>query len=76
VGKRVIDMDRWRRRRLRRLDAPAKGHIYASTDELLAERLRQVRLPEPPPGLRQRSRRTYDDWLNADANRNRWRDGG
>jgi hypothetical protein len=76
VGKPVIDLDWWRRRRPRRLDAPAKGHIFASTDELLAERLRQVRLPEPPPALRERHLRTYGDWLNSRGGRNRWRDGG
>jgi hypothetical protein len=74
MGKRVIDLDWWRRRRPQRLDAPGKGHIYASTDELLEARLRQLRLPEPPPALRERNRRSYSEWLNSQANRNRWRD--
>jgi hypothetical protein len=64
----------WRRRKAARLDAPAKDHVFAAVDEQLAQRLRQMRLPEPPPALRERDRKSYDDWLNSDASRNRWRD--
>jgi hypothetical protein len=74
MSKRVIDLGRWRGKRLRRVDAPAKSHIYASSDELLAQRLRDLRLPEPPPALRERNQRTYSDWLNAQTGRRRWGD--
>lgn len=75
VSKRPIQNRWWRRRQPKRYDAPPKGHIFASTDELLAERLRNVRLPEPPQALRDRNHRTYSDWLNSQqGGRNRWRD--
>jgi hypothetical protein len=48
--------------------------VYAAVDEQLTQRLRQLRLPEPPPTLRERDRRSYDAWLRSDAGRNRWRD--
>ena len=64
----------WRGRKSRRLDAPSKDHVYAAVDEQLTQRLRQLRLPEPPQALRERDRKSYDDWLNSDAARNRWRD--
>lgn len=61
--------------RLRRQDPPAKDrHIYASVDEFLATRLRDMRWPEPPSGSRERGLRKYRNWLNSQANRNRWRD--
>ena len=63
---------RWRLRRARRIDAPPKDHVFAAVDEQLAQRLRGLTLPEPPPDLRERDRKSYDDWLNA-SNRNRWR---
>jgi hypothetical protein len=69
----VIDMSWWRRR-ARRYDAPDKGRLYASDDELLAQRLRELRLPDPPPGLRERGRQTYGEWLQGRGSRNPWRD--
>lgn len=56
------------------MDAPSKDHVFAAVDDELVQRLRQLRLPEPPPALRERDRKSYDDWLNSDASRNRWRD--
>lgn len=47
--------------------------MFASTDEVLADRLRNVRLPEPPAAMRERNRRGYDEWIGAQASRNRWR---
>jgi hypothetical protein len=64
----------WRQtRRFRRLDAPPKDHVFAATDEFLAERLRGLRLPEPPPALRERNKRSYSEWLDSNPGRNRWR---
>ena len=75
MSKRVTDMSRWRSRRAKqRYAAPPKdSHVYASTDELLAARLRRMRLPEPPPAVRERNRASYSEWLNSQPSRNRWR---
>lgn len=73
MSKRVIDIGS-RRRKAKRYEAPPKDHVYASTDELLAARLRNIRLPEPPPAMRERNRRTYSEWLDSQrGGRNRWR---
>lgn len=40
---------------------------------MIAQRLRDLRLPEPPPGFRERTRRTYTDWLESNSGRNNWR---
>lgn len=31
-------------------------------------------LPEPPPGVKERSLRRYKDWLDSQQSRNRWRE--
>ncbi len=56
------------------MDAPPKDHVFSAVDEQLAQRLRQLRLPEPPATLRERDRQSYDVWLKSEAARNRWRD--
>jgi hypothetical protein len=71
VTRRTKNSDGWRTAR-GRYDAPSKETLGAS-DELLAQRLRQLRLPEPPPAYRERNRRSYGAWLEQDAGRNRWR---
>lgn len=54
---------------------PAKDEqIYRSTEEQLTDRLRRLRLPEPPPEVRERSLRRYEKWLNSQQSSNRWRD--
>ncbi len=47
--------------------------MHAAVEEQLIQRLRSMRLPEPPPALRERDRQSYQAWLNAQAGRNRWR---
>jgi hypothetical protein len=73
LTKRVTDMRWWRRQRAR-VDAPPKDHVYAATDELLAERLRGLTTPEPPQALRERNERSYGEWLDSAPGRNRWRE--
>ena len=72
MTRRVIDIQAWARR-LQRYDAPDKGRLYAGDDELLAQRLRELRLPEPPPGFRERNREVYGQWLQGRGARNPWR---
>jgi hypothetical protein len=33
-----------------------------------------MKLPEPPPGVRERSLERYKEWLNSQQGRNRYRD--
>ena len=73
MGRRDVAGGWWRRRRARRVDAPAKDHVFAAVDEQLTERLRGLRLPKPPSALRERDRRSYGDWLGSASGRNRWR---
>ena len=41
---------------------------------MLAQRLRDLRLPEPPAAFRERTRQTYTDWLEgSNGGRNKWR---
>ncbi|MGH2955730.1 MAG: hypothetical protein ACRDL6_01885 [Solirubrobacterales bacterium] len=61
-------------RKAERLDAAAKDHVHPSTEDRLAERLRRMELPKPPPGVRERSLERYKEWLNTQQGRNRWRD--
>jgi len=74
MDKRPTNLSIWRRRKAQRYDAPPKDHLFASTDELLAERLRRLTLPEPPQAVRERSRASYQEWLDSKPSRNRWRD--
>lgn len=62
-----------RRRRRERYEAPPKQQLHSSLDEALAQRLRDLRLPEPPPAFRERTRQTYSSWLDGSAGRNKWR---
>lgn len=57
-----------------RIDAPEKDHVNMSTEDQLVDRLRRMRLPEPPPGVRERSLVRYKEWLNSQQGRNRYRD--
>ena len=45
-----------------------------STEEQLVDRLRRMKLPEPPAGVRERSLERYKEWLNSQQGRNRYRD--
>jgi hypothetical protein len=45
-----------------------------SSEEQLIERLKRMKFPEPPAGVKERSLRRYQDWLRSGANKNRWRD--
>ena len=74
VNRRTTDTAWWRRRKARRPVRQPKEPVYASGDELLAQRLRELRVPEPPPAVRERNRARYQEWLSSQANRNRWRD--
>jgi hypothetical protein len=74
MSNRVMDIGWWRRRRAARLDAPPKDHVHASSDELLAARLRGLRLPSPPSSIRERSKERYREQLGERSARNRWRD--
>lgn len=60
-------------RRKDRYEAAPKQQLHASLDEMIAQRLRDLRLPDPPPALRERTRRTYTDWLERGAGRQNWR---
>lgn len=70
MSKRVVNIDEWRRRE--RQQQPPKQQLYSSIDDLIAKRLREMRLPEPPPAFRERNRHTYREWLEQ-AGRNPWR---
>jgi hypothetical protein len=69
---------RWRKRRSEirpeRIEQPPKERLHMSAEEQLIQRLRTMRLPEPPPGVKERSLQAYRDWLNSQKNRNPWRD--
>jgi hypothetical protein len=69
---RLIDLRA--RRRARRYDAPPKDNVLGATDALLAERLRDLRLPSPPSSFLERNRRSYGEWLSDRTSRNSWRD--
>jgi hypothetical protein len=71
MSRRVVDIASWRRRKPRPVTAPGKGRLYASGDELLVARLRELALPPPPPKLRERSR---ERWAGSYGARNHWRD--
>jgi hypothetical protein len=58
----------------RRYPAPPKERLSATADDAIAERLRRLRLPDPPPALRERTRSSYGEWLQSRASHNRWRD--
>lgn len=60
-------------RKAERIDAPEKDHVNMSTEERLVQRLQRMHLPEPPPGVRERSLERYKEWLNTQQGRNRWR---
>jgi hypothetical protein len=45
-----------------------------STEEQLIVRLRRMKLPEPPPGVKERSLQQYREWLSSEGGKNRWRD--
>jgi hypothetical protein len=63
-----------RNRRKQRYEAPPKQQLHSSLDEMLAQRLRDLRLPEPPPAFRERTRQTYTDWLEGSGGgHNKWR---
>lgn len=70
---RLTDIRRWPRRAVGRYAAPPKDNVFAASDDMLAQRLRDMRLPEPSPAFRDRSRETYSRWAQARAGRQRWR---
>jgi hypothetical protein len=57
-----------------RIEAPKKDHVNMSTEDQLVDRLRRMKLPEPPAGVRERSLERYKEWLNSQQGRNRYRD--
>jgi hypothetical protein len=57
----------------RKYPAPPKNRLYATGDEQIAERLRQLRLPDPPPALRERTRSSYGQWVESRSAKNPWR---
>lgn len=70
MTNRVIPIDH--HRRSQRYEAPPKQQLHSSLDEAIAQRLRELRLPEPPAAFRERTRRTYTAWLEG-GGRNTWR---
>ena len=63
-----------RRRNTERFEAPQKQQLHSSLDEMIAQRLRDLRLPEPPSAFRERTRQTYTDWIDTNGGgRNKWR---
>lgn len=72
VSNPVVPIDSHRRNQ--RYEAPPKQQLHASLDELIAQRLRDLRLPEPPSAFRDRTRRAYSAWLDGSGGgRNNWR---
>jgi hypothetical protein len=71
----------WRRRnmtaseraRRERHEAPAKDHVHAmSVEDQIVDRLKRMKLPEPPPGAKERALARYHDMLREQGRQN-WR---
>ena len=61
--------------RRQRMDPQTKDHNrYRSVEEQLIERLRRMKLPEPPPGAKERALERYNEWLREQQGRQKYRD--
>lgn len=50
--------------RRRRMDPRSKDdNRYQSVEEQIIERLKRMKLPEPPPGAKERALARYHEWL-------------
>lgn len=73
----------WRRRqrgtpstraRRGRFDPPDKEQErYMSAEQQIIERLQRMKLPEPPPGAKERAMKRYHEWLRQQG-RQKFRD--
>ena len=79
-------MSIWRRRRTaptasdsarrERHDAPAKDHVHnMSVEDQIVDRLKRMKLPEPPPGAKERALARYHEMLRDQGGigRQNWR---
>lgn len=57
-----------------RMDPQSKDHNrYRSVEEQIIERLKRMKLPEPPPGAKERALERYHEWLRQQG-RQQYRD--
>jgi hypothetical protein len=61
--------------RRQRTDPRSKDHNrYGSVEEQIIERLKRMKLPEPPPGAKERALERYNEWLREQQGRQKYRD--
>lgn len=61
--------------RRQRIDPRSKDEThYRSVEEQIIERLKRMKLPEPPPGAKERAMQRYQEWLRDQQGRQKYRD--